>query len=460
MTQDAQSGAKSRENVFVRRIAGVFATRVAQFTFSVALSLTLARLLGTEGRGQYAVVVLLPVTLYALATFGVPSSATFYSGRGRSLASLVRLALVFTGAAAIWLTLLALLLLPLLERSVLQTAPDHLLRLVLIAIPFQFGASLLGAILYGRQIVRSYNILLVGQAVASLVFAILFVGVLRLGVQGAVLSFIVVEILWGLSVLLVAARALRAIKADDAASPPATTRELLGYGLKCYPAVVTSFFNLRVDIYLLSAILADAGQVGLYAIAVSFSSMLFYVPDSVSAIFYPRVAAATREEADSLAPRISRMTVLISTLLAVAMVPAAYVAIHLLLPAFKDSIPALLILLPAIVSMGVSRVLSGYMTGLGKPIAATTASVAAVILNIGANLLLIPVLGIVGAALASLISYTAHAALMIWASTRASGASPLAFILPRPSDARRLVDGARDGVRQLRKARAAGGARG
>ena len=136
---------------FVARVAGVFATRVSQFGLGLAVSLALARLLGPGGRGQYAVAILVPGTLYAIATFGLPSSTTFYSGRGRSLRSLSRVTLTIVAAASVWLIALGLVALPLLEKNLLSAAPDSLLRLMLIAIPFQFGARLLGSILFGRQ---------------------------------------------------------------------------------------------------------------------------------------------------------------------------------------------------------------------------------------------------------------------------------------------------------------------
>ena len=101
----------------------MFVTRVSQFALGLAVSLALARLLGPDGRGQYAVAILLPGTLYALATFGLPSSTTFYSGRGRSLRSLRRITLTMVAAASVWLVVLGLIAIPLLETNLLSAAP-------------------------------------------------------------------------------------------------------------------------------------------------------------------------------------------------------------------------------------------------------------------------------------------------------------------------------------------------
>ncbi|HET9159374.1 MAG TPA: hypothetical protein VFN88_02080, partial [Caulobacteraceae bacterium] len=73
---------------FIRRVAGVFGTRVAQFFLGLVLFYVLSALLGPSGVGVYATAVLVPGTLYALATFGMPSSLIYYSGRGRDFRSL------------------------------------------------------------------------------------------------------------------------------------------------------------------------------------------------------------------------------------------------------------------------------------------------------------------------------------------------------------------------------------
>ena len=319
----------SDQSPFAQRIAGVFATRIGQFLLSLAAALLLARLLEPAGRGQYAVVMLLPLTLYAMATFGLPSSTTFYSGRGRSLRSLRRVVLTMSLLASAWLIGLALLILPFLERHVMRTAPDDLLRLILVAIPFQFSLGLIGSILYGRQIIRNYNVIIVAQAVALLVGTFVSVAVLQLGVRGAVLSYILVTAATSGVAFL---ELNRAVSIDEPGRPAVSYRELLTYGLKLYPSVVTSFFGSRVDIYLLSWLLGSDALVGLYAVAVSLAEVTYYVPDSVSSIFFPRVASATRVQADSAVAEVSRVTGAVSAGVAVALVPASFVILSVVLP--------------------------------------------------------------------------------------------------------------------------------
>jgi O-antigen/teichoic acid export membrane protein len=380
--------------------------------------------------------MLLPPTLYAVATFGLPSSSTFFSGRGRSLRSLRRVVLSMALLASAWLIALAIITIPALEHNILQTAPDDLLRLVLVAIPFQFSLSLIGSILFGRQIVRNYNLIVVGQSFGLFLGIIVFVGVLGLGVRGAVLSFVLVTALTSIAALL---ELRRATSLDRLDRQPVSYRELLTYGVKLYPSVVTGFFNSRADIFLLSWLLGSDTQVGLYAVAVGLAELTYYVPDAVSSVYFPRVASETREQANATVAAVSRATAVASAAVAIGIVPASLFIFEVLLPHYRDALGALVILLPAVVALSISKVLTGYLTGLGRGAPVSIAATAAVVLNIGCNLVLIPALGIVGAALSSLVSYGAHLAIMVVLSSRVSGIAAPELLLPRLSDVRRLA---------------------
>ena len=425
------------ETPFARRVAGVFATRVTQFAIGFVTSFLLARLLGPDGRGTYYLVVLTPAMLFAIAQFGLPAAVSFFAGRGRSGRSLHRLSLLLAGILAAALIAVTLPALPFLGESVLRAAPTDLVRLALVSLPLQFVASFGGALLIGRQTMRTYNLILVSQSLAALLGVVLLVGVLGLGVMGAVISNLVVAAGGALAITLEARRAT----AGDPESRPVRFAELARYGARLYPASLSSFFSYRADIFLLGLLLGDAGAIGLYSLAVSLGELIFFVPDSVSTVFFPRVAAATRTTADEMTPVVSRFTVMVTALSVVPLVPAAFVLVLVVLPAFAESLPAFLVILPGIVALSVAKVLSSYISGLGLPTPVAVASVTALIINIGVNLLLIPAWGIVGASAASLVSYTVHAAILVAISSRMARRTAAAFVIPGRDEVRRLRDG-------------------
>ena len=429
---------------FSSLVARVYATRLLQFACTVAVAFLLARLLGPDGRGVYSLLLLLPSTLFAIGQLGLPSALTFFAGAGRSLGSLLAAAIGLGAVLAGVLLVASLLALPALRPVLFDAAPLQLLQVAALALPVQLAASFFGSILWGRQLVRPYSRVLAIQSVGWLLAVAGLVGVAKLGVPGALASYLLVTTGGALAVVALALRERSRERVVDAAT--GTSREpigagaLLGYGIRLYPAGLTTFLSYRADIFLVSALLGDAAAIGLYAMAVSFAEISFQVPDSVATVFYPRVAGSERAAAHRMAPSMARFTLLLTAVAAVALIPLVWVAIRIVLPAFDGSLLPFLLLLPGTVALGLSKVLSGYISGLGRPGVVSVVAGTALAVNLILNLVLIPPLGITGAALASMTSYAAHAVLTIGLASRLSGARYREFIQPGRAELRLLVD--------------------
>jgi O-antigen/teichoic acid export membrane protein len=456
-TSDEHEGGPRRQPAFVGLVAGTFATRIGQSVLAIVVSFTLARLLGPDGRGVYFTLTLIPATLYALATFGLPSSLTVFSGRGAPVQPMVLKTIVLGIAASSWLIGGIVLLLPILATTVLRSVPIDLLPWILAAIPLQLTGSFAGNVLFGRQRIRAYNVIALVQGVSTLALVVALVGVLHLGVPGALAAYLVTAS-WGGLLLLLELR--RQAGQSTSQGADAGYRTILGYGIGLYPGVLSSFFNLRADIYLLSGLLGSASAIGLYSLAVSLAEIVFYVPDSVSSIFMPRVAAVGREASAARVAEVTRLTFLVTAIVAIALAPACIVAIRVVLPAFTGSIMPLLVLLPAVVILSLSRVLSGYLVGIGIPRPTVVASIASLVLNVGANLALIPTSGITGAAIASLLSYSVSGGLLLRAASRESGVPASRFVIPRHGDAGRVAGVVRSALAMLPRWRRTRGAEG
>ena len=255
------------------------------------------------------------------------------------------------------------------------------------------------------------------------------------------------------SVLFAAAvmNAVRMLHKRDRSGPPARVRALVSYGARSYPASLTAFFNYRADTYLIQAlILSSTSPLGLYSLAVTMAEVVFYVPNSVGTIFMPRVAGSTAEEANKLVGRVARLSVLLSVLVALALVPAALIGVHVVLARYVDCLPAFLVLLPGVVSLSVAKVMASYIGGRGRPGLMSIMGIVALVLNVALNIVLIPRLGIVGASLASLISYSAHAAMTVAVASRLSGQSMLSLFVPGRAEIGVLVAGLRRLMARLR----------
>jgi O-antigen/teichoic acid export membrane protein len=105
---------------------------------------------------------------------------------------------------------------------------------------------------------------------------------------------------------------------------------------------------------------------------------------------------------------------------------------------FTDAGVALRLILPGIVAYSVVAVLSRYIIGRGRPGIGTFVLVAGLVLNVAANLILVPRFGINGAAASSSISYGLTAILTLVVFRRLSGRGIAETLIIRKSDLRAL----------------------
>jgi O-antigen/teichoic acid export membrane protein len=151
-------------------------------------------------------------------------------------------------------------------------------------------------------------------------------------------------------------------------------------------------------------------------------------------MLFPHVAAQPDARATATTERTSRLT-----LLATVGAAAALAAVSPLLlgwvfgPAYRAGVPALLVLLAAMPPLALARVLAADLKGRGRPGLVSVGSGVGVALTVVGDVALIPVLGIEGAALASVVAYTGMAAVLVGCYRRVTGGSLLA-LLPRFSD--------------------------
>jgi len=100
---------------------------------------------------------------------------------------------------------------------------------------------------------------------------------------------------------------------------------------------------------------------------------------------------------------------------------------------FAGAVAPLRWLLPGIFMLSIGKVLVGELLAREKARYTVWASGAAVVTNIAGNLLLVPKMGIVGAALASSVSYSVLSGVLTWYYLRVTG-TRWTSLVPRVED--------------------------
>jgi O-antigen/teichoic acid export membrane protein len=418
--------------LFSDRVVVLFGTQVVTAGVGIFNGFVLAGLLGPSAKGDYYLLTLLPTTIMVLTQLGLPQAFGFYSARGRTN-GLTRMALLLTAAIALPALAVAIAALPVLRGTFMAGLEPGQIILALLALPILLSATFTTGIVLGRQAVRWYAAVNISQVVAYSVLLVAFVAALHLGLAGALGVFLAIACIQSGGFLVGAAR--RTAHSED--SEPVAVRDLFRYGITLYPGTMTQYFSNRADVFMLAFLLADpSAPLGYYSMGVSMAEMVFFFPNAVSILLFPHVAGAPREDSNRQVPMVARVTLLMTAAFGLALVPVATILISVFLPAFTPALPALYVLLPGVVALSVSKVLSGYQAGLGRTGLQSIVSVGAFFLNVAVNLVLIPRYGIVGAAAASLVSYTASSIAYTFIAARLAGARLVDFWIPTLTDIR------------------------
>jgi O-antigen/teichoic acid export membrane protein len=182
--------------------------------------------------------------------------------------------------------------------------------------------------------------------------------------------------------------------------------KLLGYGLKSQLALLASQANIRLDQVLMS-ILVPPEQLGYYVVAVSLSSMTSPLYSGINVVLTPKVIGSTSPRAGALwGLRMTLLALTLGGLGAIALAAASQWLLPLLFgPRFDGSLGMARVLLGAAVFQGMNLLLGTTLRGLGRPTAQGKAEAAGAVTTAALLLLLLPTLGGMGAAIASLLSY-------------------------------------------------------
>jgi len=388
---------------FIRKVAETFATKLALIGISLITSVIVARTLGPEGRGIYAVATAISAIGVQLGNLGLHASNTYYVARDRKLlpelVSNTLLASFGFGGIGSGLAWLVFFLWP-------SLAPIQglILMLALLWIPFGLAYMLLQNLLLGIHEVKSYNkIELISKllAVSIIGLMILVRGVQVEAIFSASLMALIISFCW---VMLRLKPYLQRLPLPSLQ----LFKENIYYGLKAYVAAFFAFIVLRGDLFMIQYILGSE-QAGYYSIAITLGDMIYMLPVVIGSLLFPKLSAlSSRREKWNFTKRVAFgvSLIMLVTIILAALVAQPIVEI-LFGKTFFPAVPAFLGLMPGILMLSINVVYMNYFASTGMPMITVYSPAIAALANLVLNIKIIPLLGIIGASISSSICYSA-----------------------------------------------------
>lgn len=406
----------------VKRSAVTLLFQMGGQAASVLVGVALARGLGPAGKGTtaYAMVALSLVMMY----FDGQCEAIAYQfgGKRMSLAAVHQAMLrIFIVAAPLCMfVMLGLGLLIPSQRALIAAAA---------ALPFALYAQYTTQffMLMGRML--NANI----QSLAStLLYALMLTPLLLWGHAGVREALI----LWVVSIAIGAAYGFACLSpyllgwrpvVRDAEEPEcepehgAVVREQCSFMTKAGFSSFASYLNLRVDVFIVSAMLG-AGELGVYTLAIATGELMWKVGGAVIWSALGRIASEPPERSAALVAKLTRNILALNLVFGTVVFIFAPPLINLVYgPAFAGTATALRLLLPGLTAYLIEGPI-GYFFSVqkGRPTFRLMVQSAAVGVCAAISFLSIPRFSIYGAAVATSVSYLCVAAIMTVLFTRST----------------------------------------
>ena len=373
----------------------------------------IARAFGPEGNGAYAVALLMPSILVSFLNLGVGPANIYFLGSSQFspygvLTHSIKISLVLSLVGI----LIGALCIHFKADEYFPGVPYFMLWLALFSFPLGLLQSFISSIFQGMQKFREYNIVLLTQPVLTL-FIVSILVMMKIDNFSYLIVAPFIAVLF--SLVLSGVLLNKYIEKNIENKNENYLGKVINYGCKAHISNILAFLNYKVDIFLVNLLISPAAA-GIYVVAVQLSERLWMLSQAISTVLLPRLSELMNDEEKRLkiTPFISRVMLLSTSLLSIVFILLSYPLIYYVFGVnYISSILPLLILVPGMVITSASRVLANDLAARGRPELNMYTSIFVVACNIVGNIILIPLYGIVGAAVATTIAYSLNFALRI-----------------------------------------------
>jgi O-antigen/teichoic acid export membrane protein len=345
------------------KIAGTLVTRVCLLILGLITTIVVARILGPEGRGLYAVAIATCALGVQFGNFGLHASNTYYLSREQELlpellgnSLIIGLVVGHIGVLiagfifSIWPTLIPI--------------QGDLLLLALISVPLALNYLLLQNLLLGQHRVMAYNVIeLCGKVFVFLFICMLFI-----------IDYVTPTSLIAASVASAAVSNMfcySAISQGGRIRPRIELNVFINssyYGFKAYIAAFFSFLTLRIGLFIVENKFGTVSA-GYYSIALTMGDLMYMFPVVIGNIIFPRLSAMM---SDSNKIKVTNRVALIVGITMIGACLLVWIIADFLIkllfgPDYLLAVPILIGLLPGIVVLSINTIYMNYFASAGMP---------------------------------------------------------------------------------------------
>ena len=258
----------------------------------------------------------------------------------------------------------------------------------------------------GKEKVATFNWLFLIQILTQVTMMAVLIFALNLRTAKALLY----SQLCGYSLALVIGwiLLLPTLKREEREPLKGNLKEMLHYGAFMQLSMLVSTLNKRLGLYLLN-IHCDERSIGVYASGTQVTEGVGIVSQSIGLVEFSALSNTEKaQRATLLTLRFMKLAILLTftALFIICLLPTSFFE-WLFSAEFSGIRPVILLVAPGVVFVAAHIVLANYFSGTGQPKYNLYASLIGLSVTVVAAFVLIPCLGIRGAAITTTLTYTA-----------------------------------------------------
>jgi O-antigen/teichoic acid export membrane protein len=430
----APAAAVADQSAGVRDTSIMLVTKVVALIIGfLASAYFIPLLLGPEGKGSLSTATAFASLLTVIFMLGTDVGCLYYvAARKLSPSEAVAAMLLYSLAGSVVAVGVGLGLMWFSGLEYFTKAPAMAFYLAVLSIPLSFFGGTLTGFLSSLGEFLWFAIISTACVLLGLAGVLVFVGLLGWGVEGALLSLILMDVLSMVSTLTILRRRYNLGWTWPSA---ANLRQTFSFGVRYYFGKISNNVNFQLGTLVLASMHYDSREdIGFFSQSMTLVSAVLVVSEAVGTVLLPRVATDEHGRVQLVAQCIRGVGVATAVLLAIGCA-LCQPFLALALPKFLPCVVLILALAPGFLIRATSKVVVPYLHSRNRVGITSWATAAGVVANLAGLWVALHYTNPDMAAVVGVVAnYVVSSVILAWAFREASGLGLRETWLPRWSD--------------------------
>lgn len=399
---------------FVSDVSVTFAASASQAVLAFVITVILGKWVGAEELGLYRMAITIYGIIILLAAIGIPSAIIKYTAEFKDnkdeINKIVSCSIIIVLFSGIVFSALFFSLSGIIADIFKMPQLRELVKILSVIFPFALINSTLLGLLNGYREMKKYATVIIIRGILTVVITTTLILYYDFGARGAAIGLTLSEILSCFFLIWISRRYFKLVFRGFFL----TTASLSKFGVQILGADAINTLNKQLDIILIGLFLLPS-DVGYYAAAASLSRFFWLIPSSIQRITYPATSEYWgKQNLIALNSMINKSIKYSSLILVFIGLGVFFFGNYIMVSLFREDfaisfVPLQILLIGTVIRGGIAQPIGASLTGIGRPDLVLKLTTFMLMINALFDLLLIPRIGITGAAIATSISLSSGA---------------------------------------------------